>query len=360
MTRHWSINGRFLSQPLTGVQRHAQEIVLALDDLVAKKDPSVAGLSFDVLVPQNPLRTITLRSFPQVTVAGMGGHAWEQTALPRRINTGLLSLGNTGPLVIRRQIVCIHDANTRLQPDSYSRAFRWLYRGLHPALGRTAARIVTVSDFSSAQLVRLGIVDQKRITVIPNGYEHALRWPAQHTPVTRAHAGPSTIVLLGSLAPHKNIELILNLAPSLAAHGLKIAVVGSKDSKIFAAFDGSQHGDTVHWLGRLEDTALAALLRDSLCLAFPSLTEGFGLPPLEAMALGCPVVSSNAASLVEVCADAALYADPLDPAAWLARILELHASQQLQTTLVIKGRARAEAFSWSKSARLYAGLMQSI
>lgn len=360
MARRWSINGRFLTQPMTGVQRHAQEIVLALDDLVAARDQSVAGLSFELLVPQNPVRPLTLKAIPHVVVAGSGGHVWEQASLPRSVGYGLLSLCNTGPLVVRRQIVCIHDANTRLQPGSYSPAFRWFYRGLHPALGRSCARIATVSEFSAQQLARLGIADRQRITVIANGHEHAVRWTPRHTEGTRAHAGLSTIVLLGSLAPHKNIDLILNLAPALATHGLHIAAVGSKNTKVFKSSSGAVGGSQVHWLGRLDDEALAALLGDSLCLAFPSLTEGFGLPPLEALALGCPVVSSDAASLVEVCGDAALYANPFQPAAWLAQILKLRSNETFRAALVSKGRARAKVFSWTRSAQRYAELMQSL
>jgi glycosyltransferase involved in cell wall biosynthesis len=107
------------------------------------------------------------------------------------------------------------------------------------------------------------------------------------------------------------------------------------------------------WLGRLADGELAALLQHSLCLAFPSLTEGFGLPPLEAMALGCPVVVSDRASLPEICGDAALYAAPDSEQRWLAALSALKSDAGLRKRLIAAGRMRARQFSWRRSAAAY-------
>lgn len=359
MNTHWSINGRFLTQSLTGVQRHAREVVRALDVMVAESHPAVAGLSFELLVPVSGASPIDLKAIPVRFLAGPGGHAWEQAVLPQHVRGGLLSLGNTGPVVTRRHIVCIHDVNVRLHPESYSRAFRLLYRGLLPALGRSARHITTVSNFSATQIATFRVAPPGRITVVPNGHEHALRWLPAHSDKTKPIAGRSTIVLLGSLAPHKNTGLILRLAHDLAARGLRLAIVGSSDPGIFASIGANPDATNVHWLGRVSDEALAALLQDSLCLAFPSLTEGFGLPPLEAMSLGCPVVVSDRGSLPEVCGQAALYADPQNPQAWLHQLTHLAASDTLQKDLSARGRVQARAFSWHNAAEIYASLMRS-
>jgi len=355
--RRWSINGRFLTQPLTGVQRYACEIVQELDALLADGHPLANSLEIDLLVPCGDARELRLNAVRTKVLSGPVGHLWEQMILPRHVGGGVLSFCNSGPVALSKQIVCVHDLNTRLYPASYSLQFRTLYRLLLPVLGRTANTITTVSRFSADQLVSHGISTADKIAVVPNGYEHALRWRPRHSKKTQSVAGPDTVVLLGSLAPHKNIGIVLGLAQDLAAAGLKIAVAGIGDARIFKANGVSHAADNIIWLGRLSDEELAALLTDSLCLAFPSLTEGFGLPALEAMALGCPVVATDQASVPEVCGDAVLFAAPNDREAWLKQILRLRRSDALREALIAKGRSRTKVFSWRKSAEQYLELM---
>jgi glycosyltransferase involved in cell wall biosynthesis len=360
MVRSWSINGRFLSQNTTGVQRYAHEVLRALDQHLAEGHPLTLGLDLELLVPERgpgppPLQAIRIR----IVDGALSGHAWEQIVLPAQARHGLLSLCNTGPVLARKHIVCIHDVNTRVCPSSYTLPFRALYRGMLPVLGQGAAAVATVSRYSADQLVRFGIAKGTKIFVAPNGHEHVLRWEPRHSPTTREYAGRDTVLVLGSPARHKNVGLVFGLASELAAAGLRIAVVGSRDGFVFST---NQVGpaDNVNWLGRLSDAQLAALLQDCLCLAFPSLSEGFGLPVLEAMALGCPVVASDQTSLPEVCGDAALLASAHDRLAWLASLLRLQHDQGLRQDLVRRGRLRAAAYSWSDTAQLYLQQMYKI
>jgi glycosyltransferase involved in cell wall biosynthesis len=354
MLRKWSINGRFLTQPATGVQRYAVEIVRALDQHLAHGHPLGRKLEVELLVPAGTAPLTGLRAIAFRAAGPVGGHVWEQAQLPRLVrDSGLLSLCNTGPLALRKHIVCIHDANVRTCPESYTLAFRTLYRWLHPALGRTAARIATVSHYSARRLAEYRICAPERIVLAPDGHEHALRWIASHSPATRAVAGANTVVIVGSPAPHKNIGLILDMADRLEEAGLDVAVTGLHDSRVLKGQRPAGGARSVTWLGRVTDNELAALLRDSLCLAFPSLEEGFGLPALEAFALGCPVVVCNRASLPELCGDAALYASPFDDEAWLNTFLRLRNEADLRERLIARGRLRLQRYRWARTAEVY-------
>jgi glycosyltransferase involved in cell wall biosynthesis len=352
-SRAWSINGRFATQPVTGVQRYAHEIVRALDAHIAAEHPLARGLDVELVLPEAVTLPYPLQAIPVRVAGGASGHLWEQLVLPGAARGGILNLCNTGPLRVRKQLVCIHDVNTRICPGSYSWKFRALYRVLHPLLGRVAERISTVSQFSASEIARLGIAPPEKISVIPDGYEHALRWEPKHSEATRAVAGPDTVLIIGSPAPHKNVGLVLGLAEALKAAGLRVAVAGARDARVFSGVPDLAGADNIVWLGRVSDAELAALLRDCLCLAFPSLTEGFGIPALEAMALGCPVVVSDRASLPEICGDAALYASPNDAQAWLRQLKLLKSDARLRGDLVAKGPAQAAKFSWRRSAELY-------
>jgi glycosyltransferase involved in cell wall biosynthesis len=138
--------------------------------------------------------------------------------------------------------------------------------------------------------------------------------------------------------------------------GLDIWVAGTSGT-YFSAVDSSPAPENVRMLGFVADDDLAALYGQALCFAFPSLTEGFGLPVLEAMALGCPVVASDAASLPELCGEAALLADPKSPRDWLGQIGRLKADPGLAQDLHAKGLRQAQRFSWKAGAKAYLDLI---
>jgi glycosyltransferase involved in cell wall biosynthesis len=362
MTRVWTINGRFLTQPITGVQRYARELTTALDDLLAAGHPLSDKLRLHLLTPRGtkidmpPLKKIEVRESRGTTT----GHLWEQIELPLCREGGILSLCNTTSVLPIRQIVCIHDLNTRLAPESYSRPFRTLYRWLIPACARASRAVTTVSRFSAVELVQHRVVSPDRLKVIPNGHEHALRWSNGTSAPDPDGDLRDTILVIGSTAPHKNIGMLLSLAPALQAHGLSLAIIGQADARVFSAAEPLGTQSNVRFLGRITDRQLADLLQGCLCLAFPSFTEGFGLPPLEAMALGCPVVVSNRASLPEVCGNAALYASPDEPSEWVTAFRRLKEQPLARADSIREGRARAKAFSWAQSAESYLELMATV
>jgi len=349
----WAINGRFLTQRMTGVQRYACEIVTALDDLLAQNRDAAAALAMRLILPPGIEAAPPLAKIEICRTRFGSGHAWDQFILPLHERTGLLSLGNFGPVFARRHIVCIHDANTFILPESYSRSFGLAYRTLLPWVGRRARRVATVSRFSADMLVKYGVCGGEKIFIAPNGHEHVLRWDARRgrLPLIASLKRPY-ILLLGSSAKHKNVDVVLGQAQALDDAGIDLVVVGGTSS-IFAAREGTAERSNVHHAGFVGDDELAALYEKALCLVFPSKTEGFGIPPLEAMTKGCPVISSNAASLVEVGGDAVIYVDPDDGARWREAIIGLSADANLRASLAAKGRQRAALFSWKRSAEFY-------
>ena len=355
----WSINGRFLTQSRTGVQRYAGEMTRAIDDALAADDKLARGQRWDLLIPAD---CATPPSYTAIDVRRSTrgtGYAWEQAILPMMAKGGLVNFANLGPLAHRRQIVCLHDANIFLEPTSYSNYFRLAYRGLFPVLARRARTVTTVSAFSAGMLREFGVTGTRCAKVIPNGHEHALRWNASASRFSAPGLFRRPFVFaLGSRAKHKQLDLLLGLAPALDAMGLDLVVSGGT-SKIFADSELPASGN-VFPLGFVSDDDLAALLGRALCFAFPSRTEGFGLPLLEAMVHGAPIVTSNRASMPEVCGDAALYAAPDDPAAWLARIARLAENQTLRATLRAKGSLRYKRFSWRDGASMYLDLARSL
>src|SRR5216684_3881475 len=124
------------------------------------------------------------------------GHAWDQFVLPWYATSGVLSLGNFGPVLAGNHIVCIHDANAFIEPESFSRAFGLAYRTLLPLIGKRASRVATVSQFSADMLVKFGVCRREKIFIAPNGHEHALRWDASRAAIPRLKVLKRPYVLL--------------------------------------------------------------------------------------------------------------------------------------------------------------------
>ncbi|WP_082072868.1 glycosyltransferase family 1 protein [Hyphomicrobium sp. 99] len=350
----WSINGRFFSQKTTGVQRYASEIVAAIDTLDDLR-PGEATM----FIANSAPAPIALNSIELCAVGQSANQIWEQWQLPRSTSKPILNLCNRGIIAAKQQTICIHDTNVFTCPESYSRQFRLFYKALLPFFARRASRLTTVSSYSADELSTRFDIPRERITVLYNGHEHAFRWRAANSDIMRRFRFDRPFVLtIGSQAKHKNIGMLMGLADALDDMGVDLAVAGGSGG-IFAD-DANRKQANVRLLGYVSDDDLAALLSNALCLAFPSLTEGFGLPLVEAMALGCPVISSNSACMPEICGDAALFADPTDPSSWRRQIKTLLDSKSLQGELSSRGRLHVRRFSWRQSAAGYLGLMRSL
>lgn len=347
-----SINARFTGQPVTGVQRYAFELVRALDRLIDAGEIDKDKLSFRLIGPKNAKHDPSLRHIPLKRVGRLSGHLWEQLELPLYTrNSLLLSLCNAAPLSKRNQVVTIHDASVFATPQTYPVAFRVWYQLLLRGIGRSAKRIITDSNFSRSEIVRYCNVDEKKVHVIHLGKEHILDVPADESVIEKHDLRKKPFILaVSSQTPNKNFRSIVRAIELLGDDGFDVAIAGGVNPRVFTRSNLSLP-DNVKHLGYVSDAELRALYEHAACFIFPSFYEGFGLPPLEAMACGCPVITSNAASLPEVCGDAALYCDPYSPEDIAAKIVLAVGDTALQRDLRRKGLERVKLFTWENTAR---------
>lgn len=341
------INGRFLTQKTSGVQRFAREIVKALDrHLVSTRSTD----EWVLLAPENTVLDLELSAIKQRHVGNLTGHLWEQTQLLKASRRGkLVNLCNSGPVLHGKSLTIIHDAMIFRTPENFSR----FYRAVHGTLGQVLARrghIATVSEFSKRELVET--IGAKNVSVIANSCEHMASITRDETVLQRLNLTPNAYLLfVGSPTPNKNIMRAIEAISLMRESAPHFVVVGATASAVFKTKqDLTPTSDRVIVTGRLTDEEIVALYGNAAALLFPSLYEGFGIPPLEAMFLGCPVLSSDIEPAREVCGDAALYFDPND-AQDIARSVEhLLANPDLRSTMVELGHARAAEFSWDRSA----------
>ena len=355
-SRRIVLNGRFLTQPQTGVQRFAMEITRSLDALAAEVPPSERPDATLLVPPGNK----GVAGFSQIRTREIGhltGHLWEQFVLPAHVRGQVLvNLGNTCPLTIRRQIVVIHDAGIYAVPESYGARFRRLNRLQHKAILRLGIRIATVSQFSRTEIARYLGIDPSTIALLTEGAEHIMRTPPADDTIEHHALGNRRFILaVGSLAPHKNLSALAPAADFLTTQGMELVVAGGANRRIFA--DGAAPQPSIRHIGKVTDGELRALYEHASGFVFPSLYEGLGLPALEAMACGCPVMAANIGALSETCGEAALYFDPRDPMQLVVLLRELMASPDLQARLREKGRARAARFTWRQAAERLLGII---
>jgi glycosyltransferase involved in cell wall biosynthesis len=218
--------------------------------------------------------------------------------------------------------------------------------------------VTTVSTLSRDHLVRFGIAPPEKIVVTYNGSNHVARWRPGLAKLDLAGCRPF-VLCLGRSQRYKNVELMLQIAQPLDALGLDLCMAGDVDAGTLRQYCADMPAN-VRLLGRISDHDLAKLLSQALCFIFPSRIEGFGLPAVEAMALGCPVIASSAPCLPEVCGAAALYADPDDVGAWVDAIGLVKDDADLRRRMVADGYARAHSFSWRRIAETYLRLMTEV
>lgn len=293
---------------------------------------------------------------------GLRGHLrrllWTQTGLRRlcrRLKADILLnpvpeglIGSCIP-----QITVVHDVIPLLFPRDYPR-HQWYFRHYIPLVLRSSAVVVAVSERTRLDVIERYRLPRDSVMVIPAGVDHRLYTPGINATsvVSRFHLD-HYVLYAGSLSPHKNLERLV-LAFARLQDSVTLAVAGYRDPRYWprlarlAARSGVS--DRVRFLGYVTDGELAALYAGARAVVVPSLYEGFGLPVLEAMACGAPVIASSAGAVPEVAGEAALLVDPYDEAGWATAIQRVLDDRELALRLRSQGIARAQQFTWEAAA----------
>ncbi len=362
-----AVDLRALVPPPTGIGVYTEEL---LAELAARDEFELLGVAHAPLHDATRLRTLGIRLERQRSPLGV---LWQQLVLPRRLAAGDVDLFWSPLHTLPRRlpvpaVVTVHDLALLHFPETLTWKIRWsLLPFLETSLER-AARVVTVSHAVAAEIAASWPRAAAKVEVIWNGVAEAFV-PGDRAAIaaTRERLGlpDGYLLYVGTLEPRKNVELLLDAWLALRAEWPQAPplVLAGPDGWHSAALRRRIEGLAdagVRRLGRLERAALVEVLQAAALFVYPSLYEGFGLPLVEAMACGVPVVGSNRASLPEVIGDAGLAVDADDPSALASALHQLLTDPELAARLAARGRERARLFSWRSAAARLAGLFHAV
>ena len=368
-----ALDGQPLLAPLAGVGHYTRQLVHAL----ARVGPEH---QFCVVAPRPPRawtrRRVPLVDFPEPNVELIVQGWWEamRARAERRLGRSpelgggadppgdvFHATNHIFPFRVRRvpTVVTIHDVTMLLFPEWHpSRRLALMGPALAPAASR-ADRIITPSHHTREDVLKLLPVEPERVVVVPEGVD-AIFKPQPEAEVAERLAplglrAGEYLLFLGTIEPRKNLARLLEAVEAAGATvGLLVLAGGQgwNNAAIRSAIARLTRAGRVRALGYVPDDLRAPLLAGARAFVYPSLYEGFGLPPLEAMACGTPVLTSNVSALPEVMGDAALSVDPTDVSALTAALARIWGDEALRADLRARGLARASQFSWDRTARL--------
>ena len=325
------IDGRAATRgQVGGVERWAQELVTRL--------PLIAPTNYRVVAPA-------------ARFAHRLGYPWEQVVLPIQAAKCdaplILCPANLAPVASNRVVVVIHDAAPLRYPADYSRSYMAMQRLLLPRLVARSRAVITPSHFSRDELVELCAADPTKVHVVAPGVSDHFRVAADSTDaLERFSLQRPYVITVASRVARKNLEVLDRSAERLADLGIDlVAVGGSRAEMVRPPAVGS-----IRDLGPMGDRDLAELYRSALAFVLPSKYEGYGLPVIEAMALGTAVVCSATTGLAEAAGGAALLVDPDDATAIAEALVSIASSEELRSSLIEKGYGRTAGLTWQKTA----------
>lgn len=352
------INGRFLLQNQTGINRFAYELCKALQG---------QGYEFVLICPYGTIKDCYDVSPFRIVRFGWGrSHFWEQFFLPlyfcsRKGEKLLVNFSGIGPVFVKNKLMTIHDLAFLHNPDWYSKSYRTVYKILTPLAAKYARRILTVSEFSKSEISRYLNIKDNKISVVHNAVSKIFL--EEDNVDYKDVKNEKYVLAVSSVDPRKNFINLIKAFALVKDTDLKLYIIGG-ESKIYSMSveDLSHYGKTnsIKWLGRVADNELREYYKNALCFIYPSLYEGFGIPPLEAMACGAPTIVSEIPPLREVCGDAALYVNPYNIEDIADKISGLVNDEALRVSLRNKGFDRQKLFGWDCSSRMVQSIICSL
>lgn len=343
--KNFVVNGLFFSQKTTGVHRFARELLKELDLIIGPNCVSIAV----------PVNAIDLPVFKNITIVKYGSHTglkWEQFDLPRYMKKNkatLISLCNSQPLLCPG-IMCIHDAAYKTHPEYFKTlhgkmSVLWHKLVYWQAARRTNFPILTVSYFSKYSIVDTYRVKPSRVHVVGNGWQH-LKLNKQDDSVLSKHGltKGNFYFTLGNINYNKNTRWVVEYARRHPQELFVLSGIRVKNSSI-----DIDHDSNIKYLGFLSDAEIASLYANCKAFIFPSIHEGFGIPPMEALCYGAEAVVANTSCLPEIYGNTVHYIDAYDTDIDLEQLIK----EPVENPKFVLDR-----YSWAKSARKFYELLK--
>lgn len=336
------VNARFLTQEITGVQRFAIEICLRLKELLGERVLFVA--------PSNIIQQDYAEQLCAFSFGTHSGHLWEQFDLPAYLksigNPLLLCLCNTAPISYKNKVATIHDVAFEAYPKTFSKSFLWAYKFLIPKIARSSRHIFTVSNFSKKEIIKYYGIQENKISVIYNAVSFLFK------PIEDSRLKKEIYLLaVSSLNYRKNFIVVLKAFEKIQQRNpnINLFIVGDLNCSNFHGIDISKYkkNPNVKFLGRVSDEELVRYYSNARGFVYPSIYEGFGIPPLEAQSCECPVLVSDIPPLREVIGDSGIYCNPYS----VEDVCEGMELLLTSSDLKAKGKENVKRFSWEKSAK---------
>jgi glycosyltransferase involved in cell wall biosynthesis len=345
------INGKFLLAALEGMPRVGREITAGFDHLL--DHPEYSDISIEILTPKGGHGKASYKNIKIREVGRFNGPFWEQVELPlHTMGAYCLNFTGTAPIIKTKGCVVVHDAQFRSTSQSHSLKSFLLYNMVTTCVSRRYKTVITVSDYAKREIQHYKVTSRDDIHVVPNAVDHVLRFTidpgvlAKHGLHDRGYALANSYIYA-----HKNVKTLLDAFAKFPADYPLVLFGSSKKAQYDAK--GIAVPPNVRFLGRVSDEDLVSLMAQARMFLFPSTTEGFGLPPLEAMQLGCPTITARAGAMTENCGDGAIYADPYSVEDWMRKISTLWNDKEERDRVSRAGIEVANRFRWLTSARAY-------